>query len=364
MKNILVVFGGNSSEHDISIITGVQTLNAMPVKGYNSIPAYVHDGVWYTGSAAYDIKNFVNFNPKSFTKCFLRGNDFYIEKGKKFKKTVSIDGALLCTHGGEGENGALQGFLEVQGVPHSSSGVRESAFCMDKYLTKILLKNLSVNVVDGEEITYPCERGKLEQVIKKLGYPIMIKPCSQGSSIGIKFAKNRKELEEGIQIACCYGNKILLEKGLTDFTELNCACALINGGIIVSQIEKPVSASDFLTYNEKYMGGAKGMAASLRECPANIPPEIAGEIVATTKKVYLALNLFGAVRIDYMFKDNVLYLNEINTIPGSLAFYLFSNFNQTEFLKGLTEASIARGTPKATQYKTNVLANAKLGIKK
>jgi D-alanine-D-alanine ligase len=367
VKNILVIFGGNSSEHDISIITGVQALNAMPTKGFNVIPAYIREGVWHTGGALFNIKNFINFNPKNYATAFLHGRDFYVEKGKKFKKTARIDAALLCTHGGEGENGALQGFLEVSGVPHSSASVRESAACMDKFITKLLLKNLGVATVEGCEIAYPASAEELDKIENKLGYPIMVKPTCQGSSIGAKFAKNRLELEEGIELSGCYGNQILLEKGLTGFTELNCAAAYINNEVLISQIEKPVSTSEFLTYNEKYMSGnkGKGMAASLRECPAKIAKETEDEIVAATKKVYSALNLFGVVRIDYMLKNSKLYLNEINTIPGSLAFYLFKNLNQTQFLKGLVEAAITRGTPKAPIYKTDVLSNAKLnGVKK
>ncbi|MFA5449787.1 MAG: D-alanine--D-alanine ligase [Clostridia bacterium] len=357
-KTILVIFGGNSTEHDISVITGVETLNAMPVKGYKAIPIYIKDGVWYTGNSLYEIKKFIHFAPAAATKVGLVFKELYtLGKRGKLIKIADVDCALLATHGGSGENGALQGFLEMSGVPYTSTGVKESAICMDKVVAKSALSSLGIKVVEGYEMRYPASEEKIEQLEKKLGYPIIIKPASQGSSIGITLAKSREELIKGLELAHFFDTRILAEKGLENFTEINSAAVMIGKELVLSEIEKPLTASDFLTYSDKYMGSAKGMAGGVREFPARVSRKIREKILETTKSVYEKLNLFGVVRIDYLVQGEDVYLNEINTIPGSLSHYLFPKIPHAELLKALTESAIQRGTEKVPRYVTSVLSN-------
>lgn len=355
---VLVIFGGNSAEHDISVITGVETLNAMPVKGFKVIPTYLREGVFYTGDCLFDIKSFIQFTSKRLTKIAISGKAVYSDDGRgKLKKLADVDCALLGTHGGDGENGALQGFLEINGIPHTSASVRESAVCMDKILTKQALSALGVRVVEGYEVNNPANDKDIDALEKKLAYPIIVKPSSQGSSIGISIARNREELVKALSLASHFSKGILAEKALKDITEINSGAYSVNGSLVLSEIEKPLTASDFLTYGDKYMGGGKGMGGGRREFPAKTSEKTRTKILDTTSYVYKALGLFGVVRMDYLVQGEDVYLNEINTIPGSLAHYLFPGIAHSELLKSLVESAIARGVPEAPKYVTNVLSN-------
>lgn len=363
-RNIAVIFGGNSTEHDISVITAVEALNSMPIKGYNIIPIYIKDGVWYSGSGLFEIKYYINFNPKGLNTVCIYGDKLYKKASRgRLAEYCDIDCAVLATHGGDGENGSIQGLLELYSIPYTSCDVRASALCLDKYLAKTALNAMGVETVDGREIVLPCSQGVIKEIEEEFDYPVMIKPSEQGSSIGLTFAKNRKMLEDGLSLAGCFGKRVLIEKGLTSFTELNVAAATLNGNIVVSEIERPISINEFLTYGDKYLNGAKGMTNLKREFPAKIPPEDAEYIKSTALSVYKHLGLAGVVRMDFLKKDKI-YLNEINTLPGSLAHYLFPNYTYTDFLKGLIESAIMRGAGKKAEYKTDVLQQLKGVIKK
>lgn len=364
-KTVLVIFGGSSTEHDISVITGVEALNAMPARGMRAVPVYIRGGKWYTGHGLYEIKNYIHFNPAKHTRVQLAGNMLYtLGRRDKLVPYIEADCALLATHGGEGENGALQGFLEINGVPYTSTDVRASAVCMDKALTKAVLSALGVRVVPGRALRADEAAGAVEELEREFGYPMMIKPAAQGSSIGISRANDRAALLEGIALAGHYGDTVLIERALLKFTELNNAAVSTEKGVLLSEIEKPLSASDFLTYDDKYMGGAKGMADSMREFPARVSAEIKEEILETTKTVYEMLGLHGVVRMDYLLEENVLYLNEINTVPGSLSHYLFPGQGQGALLKCLVDEALRRGLPKPPAFVTNVLASIELNGKK
>jgi D-alanine-D-alanine ligase len=363
-RNIMVVFGGNSTEHDISVITAVEALHVMPIKGYNVLPVYIREGKWYTGSRLYDIKNYIEFAEKGMCEVRLIGNTLYKKGlGRKYTELAEIDCALLATHGGDGENGSLQGLLECSGVPYTSPDVRVSALCMDKHLTKLAVNALGIDTVDGREVLLPHCPEIIREIEEEFLYPLMVKPSSQGSSIGLTFAKNRGQLEEGLILAKYFGPRALVEKGLTDFVELNVAVATINGKIVVSDVERPISSNDFLTYGDKYLNGGKGMNDLKREFPADIPSSLAEDIKDKAETIYKHLGMSGVVRMDFMKTDKA-YLNEINTIPGSLAHYLFPNLSYTEFLRGLIDTAIARGAGRRVDFKTDVLRQLKGAIKK
>ena len=363
-RNALVLFGGNSTEHDISVITAVEALHAMPIKGYQVIPVYIRDGGWYMGSRLFDIKFYIDFDSKGLASvCLANGKLYKKNHNRRFAEFCEVDCAVLATHGGDGENGSLQGLLELNGIPYTSCDVRASALCMEKHLTKLALNAMGVNTVEGREVKLPHCDAIVKEIEDEFGYPVMIKPCEQGSSIGLTFAKTRTMLEEGLAVAASFGKRALVEKGLSDFVELNVAVATLHGEIKVSEVERPLSANDFLTYADKYMNGAKGMNDLKREFPAKIPQETAEFLKCTAKTVYEHLGLFGVVRMDFLQKDK-LYLNEINTLPGSLAHYLYPEYSYTEFLKGLIESAIIRGAGKKAEYKTDVLKQLKGTMKK
>lgn len=353
MKKVIAIFGGNSLEHDVSIITAVEGLNACPYTGYKVYPVYIYGGEWYSSESMLEVKTFINFEPKKHKKVCLIGKNLYFLKGKKWRYLEKIDCALLFTHGGEGENGALQGFLEISGVPYTSSSVGASGLCMDKYNLKLALKDLRINRVKGVLVDRSCYEN-LDGIEKTLGYPLFVKPNSQGSSIGVGGAKNREELEERLEVAFNYDDKVLLEREMVDFTEYNCAVVKVGEEYIVSEVEKPMNFGEYLSFEDKYLDFSKSASKEKREFPALISEKLKDEICAIALKAYKKLDLWGVVRFDFIYKDK-LYLNEINTIPGSLAHYLFTDRTYTELLKNLIDGTIERGIKRSTTFTSPIL---------
>ncbi|MFI3229733.1 MAG: hypothetical protein R3Y23_06220 [Bacillota bacterium] len=356
-KNILVIWGGNSLEHEISIITGIEAIHNMPIKGYKAIPIFWHKGKFYTGSELVDIKNYAKMNFDNIYEVFIVGSHLYRKTQLgRLKLVDKIDCALLTTHGGAGENGTLQGFLASNYIPYTSCGVLQSALCMDKYSTKLRLIADDINVVRGELLAKDFNDEKIAEIEANLGYPLIIKPNSAGSSIGIAKANNRAELAFAIDVGFKYDDFILIEQYINDFIELNIACVTIGGKVVLSEIERPITTSEILTFDDKYSLDETQDIAT-REFPANISQTFAQKVKDITTKVYKSLALTGIVRIDYLLKGDILYLNEINTIPGSLSHYLFDNMSYSELLTKLLTETIKNGCVKEIKYTTDILSN-------
>ncbi len=353
MKKIIAIFGCQSSEHDVSVITAVEALNACPYGEYKIYPIYVKDGVWYSSESMFDINVFIDFDEKKHKKVALIGKNLYFNKRGKWKLLDAVDGALLLTHGGQGESGELQGFLELLGVPYTSCDTQVSAVCMDKYLLKLALKDLKISVVKGAVITDTSEESLME-IEKKIGYPAFVKPNAQGSSIGVGLAHDRAELKERLAVAFEYDKRALVEKFIGGATEYNCAVVKAGDVVLVSEIEKPINSGEFLTFSDKYLDFSKTACLCKREFPAKISEKLREEIRSISEKVYTELGLFGIVRFDYMY-DGRLYLNEVNTIPGSLAHYLFPNLSYTDLLKILIDEGLERGVKGYGKYDSGVL---------
>lgn len=319
MKSIAVFFGGISVEHDVSVITGVLTTNSIDKQRFNAIPIYIDgEGDWYTGNQLKDIDCYKKLDLKKLKKVTLVSGSpvLYQVKGKKLKAIDRISVAINCMHGGFGEDGSLSGTLNLCKIPLASPGVLPSSVSMDKVATKIILKGLGIKtlpyvcIVNGFDYSLPYE---------KLGYPLIVKPAHLGSSIGITTANNNRQLEDAILMAMRYDKKIIIEKCLVDFTEINCAVYKnANGNIVSSPCERPIGAKDILTFEDKYKGGS-------REFPADIPTSVSQKIQEISKKIYLALDFEGIIRIDFLVSEGVVYVNEINSVPGSLAYYLFAS---------------------------------------
>ncbi len=321
---VAVFYGGKSCEHDVSIITGVQT--AKLLDGYDIVPVYIDRGGKWNYVKRYDD---VAAYRKGLIKCkkaFMKpGDDYlYLNGGKRFKK---IDVAVLCTHGAGGEDGALQGFLQLCGVAYTGSGIAASAIGMDKILAKKMFVSAGLNVTDYFVIKRSEYENTLPGVVeraKEAGYPLMIKPACLGSSIGICKAANAKELITALNVAFEWDNTVIAEKALSDFTELNCAVLKDGKTHFVSEAEQPLSEDGFLSYADKYeRGGLKG--AGGRIFPADIDEALKKEVQESAVKAFDAVGASGIARVDFLYdeKEKVLYVNEINTIPGSLALYLF-----------------------------------------
>ncbi len=340
MLNLAVLFGSRAAEHDVSVISGLQILENADKSKYNAFPVYVsRKGEWYIGEPLRKVETYKNFNPdqKGLTRVILppvpgmkglytlgSGGLF----GAKSQKVADIDCAILAFHGMHGEDGSMQGLFELANIPYTSCGVTGSAVGMDKIIMKSVFKSMGLPVLDS---TY-CYRSEWketpEAVIERaeaLGYPVYVKPANLGSSIGISRAADRASLENAMEIACAYDRRILIEKGLNKPVEINCACLGGNGKTTVSLCEQPASWEEFLTFEDKYTRGGKGMKGLSRQVPAPISDILTETVRAFTADIFRMLECKGVVRVDYMLdsETEALYVSEINTIPGSFAFYLF-----------------------------------------
>lgn len=338
-ENLAVIFGGVSCEHDISIISAIQAIKNIDTNFYNIIPIYItKSGVMLTGKKLIELSTFSNMNYKKFKPVtFVSGsNNLYLKSLFGYTKKQIINVALVIMHGENGEDGKIMSMLSLCGIPYSACDQMQSAICMDKCVFKDYLKGLKINTVSGltvfdyDYLTNP-EKVK-KQVLKQLNYPVILKPATLGSSIGIKIANNESELEAGLVVAFNYCNKVLIESYLSDITEINVALLGFNNDVTISETEQPVKQNDILTFDNKYMGNSSaGMANLKRIIPADVSAEIAEEVKQTALKIFNSLSLKGVVRFDFIVdnKTNKVYVNELNTIPGSLAFYLFNPIDIT-----------------------------------
>jgi D-alanine-D-alanine ligase len=348
MRNIIVLFGGVSVEHDVSILTGITAINSLDEKKYNPIPVYLsRDGRFFTGKSLLDLDSYKNLALKNLIEvCFISPNPVLYKKGlNRVKKICDVYACVNCLHGGMGEDGSISGLMNVINIPTTCSNVLASSVSMDKHFTKIVLKSLNIKHLPSVLVSSVFEFHKYED---KLTYPIIVKPNLLGSSIGITRADNREQAVRAILEALKYGEKATIEPCLTDFIEINCAAYLdYNGKIVVSEVEKPIRNNDLLDFDDKYKSGE-------REFPANVSNSIRKKVRLITEKVYLALNMNGFVRIDFLVKQNDIYLNEINSVPGSLAYYLFTpTFSEfSEILSNVIERSVKMANKRATEVKT------------
>lgn len=364
MLQLLVLYGSRACEHDVSIITGVQALTAADPMKYDVTPVYIDkQGRWFTGEALRRMDFYTHFDERQLIPCMLvpaPGGGAHLVKQKTglfggHGVLVKPDCALLAFHGMNGEDGTIQGLLELYGVPYTSAGVLGSATGMDKIAMKLIYRGCGLPVTDMcwfERADWEADREDiLGRVEREIGYPAFVKPANLGSSIGISRAKDRASLAEAIDVAASFDRRILVEKGVEHLKEVNCAAVGYGEDVTVSPCEMPVSWEEFLTFDEKYLrggkggkggklgpakampakgapvkgGGAKGMQSLSRRIPAPIPDETTAEIQRMTREIFRIMDLKGVVRVDYLLdtEANRIYVNEVNTIPGSLAFYLF-----------------------------------------
>lgn len=382
-----VFFGGISVEHEVSIISAHQAIAAMDKEKYSIVPIYIaKDGTWYTGEELMDLDNFKdlkqlvqnckriaivnNLNEKVIIKYPL----------STFGKNVidTIDVAFPVVHGTNCEDGSLQGYFESIGLPYVGCDVLASAVGMDKVIAKKVYKESGIPVIDYF-CFYSIEWLKdsssiIEQIEKTLAYPLIVKPANTGSSVGIKKAENREELEEAIEFARSFAPKILIEKMVVDLREINCSVIGDYEKAEASVCEEPVSSKDILTYQDKYLGnGTKGMSSAVRKLPAELPEEMTAEIRNLAVKTFQAVGCNGVSRIDFIVDKNTnkVYVNEINTIPGSLSFYLWEATGKSfeQLTDELIKLALKRDREKKQvvfTYDTNILSmqGGLKGIKK
>lgn len=334
-STIVVVFGGESVEHDISIITAIQALNAIDKQKYNVVPLYIDKvGRWLTSSNFFSMDSFLK-EQKSGKRTkeisFMNGSKhMYLKTKIGLKKWHKVSVAFLCCHGGIGENGAIQGFFEVLGIPITSPNHISSAICMDKVVCKKILKESEIPVIDYTVLTQK-EYGLgfnfcYNKVFDKLNLPVILKPSKLGSSVGITVCKNKKQLKQGLELGFKFDESILVEKLITEIKEVNVSVLRSSAWCYLSKTESPNMKKDFLTFEDKYLLGNKKTASdNKRIIPADIEKDMENKIFKIAKDACEILNINGLIRIDFIIdkKEDKIYLNEINTIPGSLANYLW-----------------------------------------
>ncbi len=386
-----VFFGGKACEHEISCISGNQALHAIDQDKYEVIPVYIaKNGDMYIGDDLWDIKNYYDLNglcARLMKVSLVKDNDkVYLREVKDsvFKKSYIeyLDVAFLVMHGTNGEDGALQGLLEMMGLPYTSSGVMASAIGQDKVIQKEVLAYHDLPLVSWTYFTrleYKESYDTVKEKIAKIGYPVIFKPANLGSSIGIEVVHSEEELEKKIKETLRYDDKILVEKYLEDFKEINCSIIGDVDGYRVSTLEEVLKNDEILSFADKYEGGTKGakkgplkgakggMANTSRRIPADISQEMTKTIKDYALKAYKALDAYGVARIDFMVdSEDHIYLTELNSIPGSLAFYLWKE-EGIDFSKEcdiLIENAIKRYRHKekmSFSFDTNILSTFKGG---
>ena len=334
--NVCVLFGGKSTEHEISIISALQLIENFDYNKYNVIPVYISkSNEFYTGEKLLNIKNYQNINLllKKLKKVnFIKENEkVFLEEKKNFyyKKIYQVDCVFLVVHGTNAEDGTLSGYLNLLDCPYVGSDVCASALSMDKYYTKCILKYNDIDVVDGYLFNiYENTSNIVKKVEEKLKYPVIVKPNNLGSSIGIKSANNKEELIEAINYSFMFSKYILIEEKIENFKEINCSVLGDSENCEASCLEEVVKTDEILSFKDKYLNSSKsvkGMESLSRIIPAKIEKEAEEEIKRISKKIFKLFRNNAVVRIDYIL-DNTngkIYVNEINNIPGSLANYLW-----------------------------------------
>lgn len=339
-----VFFGGRSTEHEISVISANQAMAAMSREKYDIIPVYItKEGKWYTGEALTDVANYRDIDAL-LQKCeqvYMRPiyGDYNLYSMKTagvfrhdHKVIAALDVVLPVLHGSNGEDGTFQGVIETIGIPFAGCDVLSSANGMDKITMKMILASEDVPVVDYVWFTdkewFSRHDALVEKVEKKLGYPVIVKPANLGSSVGIHRADNRKALEAAVADAEKYTSRIIVEHLVEDLCEINCSVLGNCDDYRMSVLEEPIKSGEILSYEDKYMGGTKterGMQASKKRIPADLPADMTERIKFLAGETFRVLSCHGVSRVDFIVdrKDNSVYVNEINTIPGSLSFYLW-----------------------------------------
>lgn len=385
--NLAVLFGGRSVEHEISVISALQAMENIDREKFTIYPVYISkDGEMYFGEGLFSADGFRNI-PALLKSCrrvtfVRRDGKVMLEAVDTKKPKVQIDVALPVVHGTNVEDGALQGYLRTLGLPFAGCDVLASAVGMDKYVMKIMLREggfpvldcVRLRASDGWELSRYCDK-----VEETFSYPVIVKPVNLGSSVGISKAADRRSLEKAISTAFSFADTVLCERAITALREINCSVLGDQSEAQASECEEPFMCDEILSYKDKYMdssggkkaGGAKGgMAGLKRRLPADISPEMREKIRTMATDAFRYLGCSGVSRIDFMIDadTDTLYINEFNTIPGSLAFYLWEpmGISYRELLTRLVMLALKRSREEGEitySFDTNILSMPRGGAK-
>ncbi len=384
--NIGVFFGGRSTEHEISVISANQAMAAINRDNFDVTPIYItKQGQWYTGEALLDVANYRD-TKTLLAKCcqvYMRTTygDFNLYASRKplFRSDVvaTLDVVIPVLHGSNGEDGTFEGILDSIGIPYAGCDVLASANGMDKITMKMLLQACNVPVVDYTWFTdkqWAMQRDEIiAEVESKIGYPAIVKPANLGSSVGIGRAVDRDQLIDRVDNARLYSSRIIVEHMVENLQEINCSVLGDSDNYQTSVLEEPIKSGEILSYQDKYLGGskgAKGMQASQKRIPADLPEELTRRIQFLAGETFRVLSCHGVSRVDVIVdRDNgEVYVNEINTIPGSLSFYLWeaTGLSFDKLMEKLVSLALKRRRDQATKtvsYDQNIFALGGCGVK-
>lgn len=386
---VAVLFGGRSVEHEVSIISGLQAFAALDRNKYDPIPLYItKDNRFFTGEHLGDIESYKHLDDclkKAVRVLLVPGNtgvDMIRYPGKRFGDNVvgSFETAIPVVHGTNVEDGTLMGMLEMLGVPYAGCDVTSSALGMDKFHMKAVLREAGLPVLpalafSGKDYAHNSD-GMIKQIEEACGYPLIVKPVNLGSSVGISKADDRDALQEALDTAFSFSARVLVEKAVSNLREINCSVLGDADEARPSVCEEPVGSDEILSYKDKYLSGGKGgskgakggMSSLKRRCPADIPDDLRDTVQALAVRTFQALGCSGVARIDFLNdrETGELYVNEINTIPGSLSFYLWeaAGLSFTGLMDRLVELAFKRQREREAltfSYDTNILDGVSLG---
>ncbi len=381
---VLVLFGGQSVEHEVAIISAVQAMNYLNTEKYDILPVYItKNGKMLYSKDFLDINVFKRrdlseldniYRSVMITVVDSKVSIVGVHRKKGIKKCdvlSEVDVVLPVVHGTNCEDGTLQGWLELLGVPYVGCDIMSSAIGMDKDLFKLAL--LSSDLPTLPHIAFRAKMWSAERdaiitnIEEKFGYPVIVKPANLGSSVGISKAKDRNELVDAVDLAVSFAQKVLVEHAITNLREINCSVLGDADDCSASECEEPLNYDDVLTFGDKYLsnGASKGMTSLKRRLPADITDEKKSEIQNISTQVFKLIGASGVVRIDYLLDVDTdkVYVNEINTIPGSLAFYLWeaTGIKYTEMLDKLIDLAFSRQRAKKLlvyNFESNILESA------
>ena len=369
-------FGGNCVEHEVSIISGLQAFHNFDTQKYDVVPIYIsRDSGFYIGEDAGKIEAYKDIPGllKRLTKVQIsRENDRVCVTAPGFmgkpKTLYTLDVAFPVVHGTNVEDGALQGFFRTLGLPFAGSDVLASAVGMDKFAQKLLYAAAGLPVVPGEKLVAEEDRAACcARIAKSLGFPVIVKPLDLGSSVGIRLAKTPEELPEALDYAFSFTSAVLAEKAVTPLRELNVSVLGDREDARASEVEEPVMGDEILSYRDKYEGGgkgSKGMSGLKRKLPAPISPELREQVRQMAVHAFRALGCAGVARIDFLLNGETgeVFVNEVNTIPGSLSFYLWEplGVKYPQLLDEMVKLALKRERQRAgfhTSIDTGILQN-------
>ena len=370
---VAVFFGGRSVEHGVSIVTAAQVMNVMDRGRYDLLPVYCTEKGDYFLVPEFDPTEHAGLplHPSSFD-AFARDKGRRVlvsgEKGRLLSalrstpgigervSPLEVDVAFAVMHGSHGEDGSLQGVFELADVAYVGPNMISAAVAMDKIAAKAAFNGLGLPTVEGfwiDRTSWGLEQGPIVEKASMLSWPVYAKPASLGSSIGVSRVSEASELAFAVDTVLAYDRRCIIERGVDGGMDINVSVMRDTRGVYVSRCERPIKDDEVLDYATKYLRGSKqeGMAAARRVIPADIPDDVASRVQEMARLAYMELNFNGVARIDFLVDPDgwKVYINEINSIPGSLALYFWEleGIASGEVIDRVIEEAIAAQAQKA-----------------